>query len=159
VWDALMNSPGLRAFGVEAQRVLRLEKGHAIVAQDTDNLTNPFEAGLGWAVRMGKPYFVGQRSLQIHVRRGARQKLVGFELSPADASSGLAIGESNLLIHDGNIAGRITSFAHSPTLGRAIGLAMASPRLSEPGSNLVIRASDGRHVPARVVRTPFVGAV
>ena len=43
---------GVRAFGVEAQRVLRLEKGHAIVAQDTDNLTNPFEAGLGWAVRM-----------------------------------------------------------------------------------------------------------
>ncbi len=78
----------MRAFGVEAQRVLRLEKGHAIVAQDTDNLTNPFEAGLGWAVRMSKPFFVGQRSLRIHVRRGARQKLVGFELAPhADASA------------------------------------------------------------------------
>ena len=78
---------GVRAFGVEAQRVLRLEKGHAIVAQDTDNLTNPFEAGLGWAVRMGKPFFVGQRSLRIHVRRGARQKLVGFELAPQQMAS------------------------------------------------------------------------
>jgi sarcosine oxidase, subunit alpha len=158
LWDALMERAGVRAFGVEAQRVLRLEKGHAIVAQDTDNLTNPFEAGLGWAVRMGKPFFVGQRSLRIHVRRGARQKLVGFELAP-HADGEPLIGEANLLIQNGNIAGRVTSIAHSPTLGRTIGLAMASPALSEPGSNLVIRASDGRQVGARVVRTPFVGAV
>jgi len=155
VWDALM-SRGPRAFGVEAQRVLRLEKGHAIVAQDTDNLTNPFEAGLGWAVRMGKPFFVGQRSLRIHVRRGARQKLVGFEMDADQAEGRAAIGEANLLISGGDIAGRVTSVAHSPTLGRTIGLAMACPSLSEPGQELVIRASDGRFVNARVVRTPFV---
>jgi sarcosine oxidase subunit alpha len=158
VWDALMESSALRAFGVEAQRVLRLEKGHAIVAQDTDNLTNPFEAGLGWAVRMGKPFFVGQRSLRIHVRRGARQKLVGFELTDPRAASGSPLTESNLLLYHGNIAGRITSVAHSPTLGRTIGLAMAAPDLAEPGSNLVIRATDGRQLGARVVRLPFVGA-
>jgi sarcosine oxidase subunit alpha len=153
-----MANAEVRAFGVEAQRVLRLEKGHAIVAQDTDNLTNPFEAGLGWAVRMGKPYFVGQRSLRIHVRRGARQKLVGFEVGPGQAE-GVALGEANLLIRDGNIAGRVTSIANSPTLGRTIGLAMATPSLSEPGTNLTIRASDGRLVAARVVRTPFVDGV
>jgi sarcosine oxidase subunit alpha len=146
---------GVRAFGVEAQRVLRLEKGHAIVAHDTDNLTNPFEAGLGWAVRMGKPFFVGQRSLRIHVRRGARQKLVGFEVADGQAP----VTEANLLIQNGNIAGRVTSVAHSPTLGRTIGLAMVAPPMSEPGSNLVIRAVDGRQVAARVVRTPFVGAL
>ncbi|MEO8017990.1 MAG: 2Fe-2S iron-sulfur cluster-binding protein [Pseudomonadota bacterium] len=160
VWDALMApASGVRPFGVEAQRVLRLEKGHAIVAQDTDALTNPFEAGLGWAVRMGKPFFVGQRSLRIHVRRGARQKLVGFEISAGQAPQDATVTEANLLIQNGNIAGRVTSVAHSPTLGRTIGLAMAAPHLSEPGSNLVIRAADGRQVAARVVRTPFVGAV
>jgi sarcosine oxidase subunit alpha len=158
LWDALMTAgagAGVRAFGVEAQRVLRLEKGHAIVAHDTDNLTNPFEAGLGWAVRMGKPFFVGQRSLRIHVRRGARQKLVGFEVADGQAP----VTEANLLIQNGNIAGRVTSVAHSPTLGRTIGLAMVAPPMSEPGSNLVIRAVDGRQVAARVVRTPFVGAL
>jgi hypothetical protein len=36
---------------------------------------------------------------------------------------------------------------------------MAAPHMSEPGSNLVIRAIDGRQVAARVVRTPFVGAL
>jgi len=158
VWDALMKASGVRAFGVEAQRVLRLEKGHAIVAQDTDNLTNPFEAGMGWAVRMQKPFFIGQRSLRIHVRRGARQKLIGFELAPDQVASGAAIRESNLLIHLGGIAGRVTSVAQSPTLGRTIGLAMAAPNLAAPGTPIVIRASDGRLVSARVVRTPFLEA-
>ncbi len=157
VWDALMKAgerSGIRAFGVEAQRLLRLEKGHAIVGQDTDNLTNPFEAGLGWAVRMDKPFFVGQRSLRIHEQRGARQKLVGFEL-PADHAPVL---EANLLIHGGEISGRVTSIARSPTLGRTVGLAMAAPHLAAIGSELAIRSSDGRIVPARVVKTPFVEA-
>jgi sarcosine oxidase subunit alpha len=158
VWDALMKAGGVRAFGVEAQRLLRLEKGHAIVAQDTDNLTNPFEAGLGWAVRMQKPFFVGQRSLRIHVRRGARQKLIGFELAPEQHAGGAAIRESNLLIHLGGIAGRVTSVAQSPTLKRTIGLAMTAPHLATPGTPIVIRGSDGRLVSARVVRTPFLEA-
>ncbi|MBC8026372.1 MAG: FAD-dependent oxidoreductase, partial [Steroidobacteraceae bacterium] len=156
VWDALsaaMAPVGGRAFGVEAQRVLRLEKGHAIVAQDTDNLTNPFEAGLGWAVKMGKPFFVGQRSLRIHEQRGARQRLIGFEL-PAGHS---AVHEANLVIAGGDIAGRVTSLARSPTLDRTIGLAMVEPRLATTDS-LSIRTSDGKSVTARIVRTPFVEA-
>jgi sarcosine oxidase subunit alpha len=155
VWDALMGAGAVRAFGVEAQRLLRLEKGHAIVAQDTDSLTNPFEAGLGWAVRMQKPFFVGQRSLRIHVRRGARQKLVGFELAPDRTVAGVPIRESNLLIQGGDIAGRVTSVAESPTLGRVIGFAMAAPQLATVGTTIHIRAVDGQLVNARVVRTPF----
>jgi sarcosine oxidase subunit alpha len=153
LWEALMTrgaALGLRAFGVEAQRVLRLEKGHAIIAQDTDNLTDPFEAGLGFAVRRDKPFFVGKRSLEILEKRGARQKLVGFAL--ADDAPVL---ESHLLIHDGDIAGRVTSVARSPTLGRTIGLAMAAPALSAPGTRLSIRVGDVM-VAAQVVRTPFV---
>ncbi len=66
VWQALVTAGrprGLRPFGVEAQRVLRLEKGHFIVGQDTDGLTDPNEANAMWAVSMKKPFFVGQRSL------------------------------------------------------------------------------------------------
>jgi sarcosine oxidase subunit alpha len=157
VWDALsaaMAPHGGRAFGVEAQRVLRLEKGHAIVAQDTDNLTNPFEAGLGWAVRMGKPFFVGQRSLRIHEKRGPRQKLVGFELAAGHPS----VHEANLVIANGDIAGRVTSIARSPTLDRTIGLAMVSPALATAEGSLSLRTSDGAMVEARIVRTPFVEA-
>ena len=57
---------GIRAFGVEAQRLLRLEKGHIIVGQDTDGLTTPAEADMEWAVRRSKPFFVGGRALDVH---------------------------------------------------------------------------------------------
>lgn len=86
VWQALMQAGkacGIRPFGVEAQRILRLEKGHIIVGQDTDGLTHPFEIGAGWALRMSKPFFVGQRSLRILERRPLRQRLVGLRLRGA----------------------------------------------------------------------------
>jgi sarcosine oxidase subunit alpha len=41
---------GIKPFGVEAQRVLRLEKGHIIIGQDTDGLTHPLEADMAWAI-------------------------------------------------------------------------------------------------------------
>src|SRR6202008_1407073 len=65
LWDALMEAGrefNIRPFGVEAQRVLRLEKGHIIVSQDTDGLTNPLEADMPWALAKTKPFFVGGRS-------------------------------------------------------------------------------------------------
>ena len=57
VWDALMEAGkpfGIRPFGVEAQRVLRLEKGHIIIGQDTDGLTHPYEADMAWAIAKSK---------------------------------------------------------------------------------------------------------
>ncbi len=68
LWDALMQAGcahGIQPFGVEAQRLLRLEKAHIIIGQDTDGLTTPIEAAMDWAVKMDKPYFIGQRSLKI----------------------------------------------------------------------------------------------
>ena len=157
VWAALCHAGqplGLRPFGVEAQRLLRLERGHFIVGQDTDGLTNPFEAQAGWAVRMDKPFFVGQRSLRILERRGPRQLLVGFELS--GRAPGLE--ESLLIIERGEIAGRITSLGYSPTLAQTIGLAMVQPALAEPGTQLSIRRADGKLLQARVCATPFAKA-
>jgi sarcosine oxidase subunit alpha len=55
VWETLMDRGrdlGIAPFGVEAQRILRLEKGHLIVGQDTDGLTRGFSAGLDWAIML-----------------------------------------------------------------------------------------------------------
>ena len=51
---------GIRPFGVEAQRLLRLEKHHVIVGVDTDALTNPYEADMAWAVKLDKSDFIGK---------------------------------------------------------------------------------------------------
>jgi sarcosine oxidase subunit alpha len=154
VWRALSEAGaqrGLRYFGVEAQRVLRLEKGHFIVGQDTDGLTDPHEANALWAVALNKPFFIGQRSLRILQARGPRQKLMGIEvLEPERLPK-----ECHLIIHQGEIAGRVTSVTRSQTLNRSIGLAMLSPELAEVGCDLRIRADNGELLAARVVAAAF----
>jgi sarcosine oxidase subunit alpha len=156
LWDALMQAGqayGIRPFGVEAQRLLRLEKGHIIIGQDTDGLTTPYEAQLTWALKLDKPFFVGQRSLQIIGQRPPKHTLVGFAL--AKDFAGEAPKECHLVIRDGNIAGRVTSIAFSEALGQHVGLAYVPPDLAEQGRRFNIRADGGRMVEATVARPPF----
>ena len=61
---------GLVPFGVEAQRMLRLEKGHIIVGQDTDGLTHPAEADMEWALGKKKPFYVGKRAVDMQMAKG-----------------------------------------------------------------------------------------
>jgi sarcosine oxidase, subunit alpha len=155
LWDALQGAGGearLRPFGVEAQRLLRLEKGHLIIGQDTDGLTTPTEAGCDWAVKMEKPFFIGQRSLRIIQKKPPRQLLVGFEV-PQNAP----VLESHLAISRGEIAGRVTSVAWSPTLSKHIGLAMLRPDVAG-GTHFDIRGTRGAVVRAAIVPTPFYDA-
>ncbi len=156
LWDALMQAGcahGIQPFGVEAQRLLRLEKAHIIIGQDTDGLTTPIEAAMGWAVKMDKPYFIGQRSLKIISAKKSKAQLVGFVLDSEDESA--APKECHLVISDGQIAGRVTSIAFSPALGRHVGLAFVAPYMAAEDSRFFIRADGGRMMQARVVPTPF----
>jgi sarcosine oxidase subunit alpha len=156
VWDALVAAGkphGIRPFGVEAQRLLRLEKGHIIIGQDTDGLTTPGEAALDWAVKMDKPFFVGQRSLQVIAGKTRRQQLVGFMLAAGHTAE--TPKECHLVIEDGDIAGRVTSVAWSPALQRFIGLAYVRPDMTEENRKFQIRLTGGALVTARVAKTPF----
>jgi sarcosine oxidase subunit alpha len=156
VWLAIMEAgrdAGIRPFGVEAQRLLRLEKGHIVIGQDTDGLTNPLEAGMQWALKMDKPFFVGQRSVRILQGRPLQRQLVGFTFAGAAGDS--APGECNLIIRNGGIAGRVTSVAWSPALGKHIGLAMISPDMAATGTRFFVRLADGRMLEAQVAAFPF----
>jgi sarcosine oxidase, subunit alpha len=156
LWDALMEAGrvhGIRPFGVEAQRLLRLEKGHIIIGQDTDGLTTPVEAAIGWAVKMDKSYFIGQRSLKIVQRKNPKAKLVGFTLD--STTEGAMPKECHLVIRDGRIAGRVTSIAWSPAIEKCIGLAFVSPEIIASGGGFFIRADGGQMVAARIASTPF----
>lgn len=155
LWDALTTAgaeDGIRPFGIEAQRVLRLEKGHIIINQDTDGLTHPHEADMAWAVARKKPYFVGMRSIAIQLANGLERKLVGFTLIEADAPTPK---ECHLVIRDGEITGRVTSCAHSPVLDKVIGLAYVTPDQSEIGNRFEIKIDQGRMIAAQVTAMPF----
>jgi sarcosine oxidase subunit alpha len=155
LWDRLMEAGkafGIAPFGVEAQRILRLEKGHIIVGQDTDGLTNPAEANMEWALAKKKPFYVGKRAVDMQIAKGLTRKLAGFALIDPAAP---VPKECHLIIRDGDIAGRVTSVTRSPTLGKVVGLAYVPPDLAEPGKRFEIRIDGGRMVTAETVPVPF----
>ena len=155
IWEALIDAGreyGIRPFGVEAQRVLRLEKGHVIVTQDTDGLTHPHEVDLGWALGRRKPFYVGKRSIELLREKGLARQLVGYAVPDRNAS---VPEEGHLVVRDGEITGRVTSSAWSPVLDQAIGLAYVAPDQAEVGSIITIKAARGRLVEAEVARLPF----
>jgi sarcosine oxidase subunit alpha len=153
MWDALLEAGAefdIRPFGVEAQRVLRLEKAHLIVTQDTDALTSVLDADLAWACKLDKEDFVGQAALRRLDQAGVRQRLVGFEV-PA----GRVPNEGDQVVDQhGRPVGRVTSVRRSPTLGRIIGLALLPVENGLTAEEFSIR-SDGHTVQAWVVATPF----
>ena len=156
VWQSIFAAGepcGICAFGVEAQRLLRLEKGHLIVGHDTDALTHPYEAGLAWAIGKKKPFFVGQRSLQVYADRETKRVLVGVRWP--DGFKGGLPEECHLIIKDGRIAGRITSIAPVSTLGYALGMAFVEPDMAEPGTRVEVRLDDGSMSAAEVAALPF----
>ncbi len=156
LWDVLMDAGkaiGITPFGVEAQRLLRLEKGHIIIGQDTDGLTHPYEADMAWAISRKKPYFVGSRSIEIQAKRSTARKLVGFVMPDADKDS--VPEECQLVVRDGDISGRVTSAAFSPILEKVIGLAYVEFDQAKVENTFTIKFADGRFGIAHVTALPF----
>ncbi|MBZ9894507.1 MULTISPECIES: 2Fe-2S iron-sulfur cluster-binding protein [unclassified Mesorhizobium] len=154
LWDALVAAGkpySLRPYGLEASRIMRLEKGHILIGQDTDALTTPDELGFGWAVSKKKPFFVGKRSIEMRANLGESRRLVGLSFE------GLrnVPGESCLVLRGGNPVGQVTSVGFSPTLGHHIALAYVHIDDAAPGSRITVKCRDGELVEAPVVGHAF----
>jgi sarcosine oxidase, subunit alpha len=151
VWETLLaegQDLGIAPFGVEAQRILRLEKGHLIVGQDTDGLTRGYSAGLDWAIKLDKADFAGKPELAWQAADPDYPRLVGVQ--PVDAA--VVPPEACQIVADGGtIVGRVTSSRMSPALRRSICLAQLAAHLAAPGTQVEILLPDGRRVPARVM--------
>jgi sarcosine oxidase subunit alpha len=152
VWDALLEygaDLGVRPFGLEPQRILRLEKMHILVGQDTDSESNVLEAGMPWIAKLDKDDFVGKWALEHVQDRGFREQLVGFEMT-----DGVVPAEGGQIVLDGRPGGRVTSARLSPQLGRAIGMAWVRPEFAREGAEIEIRVNGGV-ASARVRLKPF----
>ena len=154
LWDAVMAAGEVRPYGLEASRILRLEKGHILIGQDTDALSSPDELGMAWAVSSKKPFFVGKRSVEMRRRLGVARRLVPLAF-PAGTRG---LGESCLVLADGVPAGHLTSVALSPTLGHPIALAWVPAGLAMPGTRVTVRARDGAVVTGDVAGHAFYDA-
>ena len=149
LWELIMDRGrdlGIKAFGVEAQRIMRSRKGHVIIGQDSDGLTQALSLGLGKMVKLGKDDFAGLPELRWQQQRGIRSRLVG--LLPSDEN--LLLAEASQILEGDTIIGRVTSSRISPTLKRSIAMALIAEDYSRPGTWLTVRLPDGRNTSARV---------
>ena len=152
VWNAIMAAgadQGITPFGLEAQRILRLEKQHILVGQDTDAESDPYEAGLGWMVKTDKPDFLGKRSLADLERAGPGERLIGFTTNPAWVPP-----EGASVVHEGVWVGRVTSARRSAAAGATVGLAWVPSGWANEGTEFEIQFG-ASHAVARVALRPF----
>ena len=154
LWDALLSAgkpEEIRPFGLEPQRILRLQKQHIIVGQDTDSESTPFGAAMPWAVKLDKDEdFIGKWALAHVAEHPAETALVGFTLANGKVpTEGAAV-----LDRAGVVAGQVTSARHSAVLGRVIGMAWVPAALANQGDHITI-ADNGSRLEASVVTEPF----
>ena len=152
VWQDLSrsgHSPEMLPAGLGARNTLRLEAKMALYGHEIDEDTTPWEAGLGWMVRMDRPDFTGRAALAAQLETGAKKKLVGFEMQ------GPGIGRDGYdVLKDGRKIGWVTSGSPAPFLQKNIGLAYVNKGEACLGNRLDIQVRK-RLVPAEVVKTPF----
>jgi 4-methylaminobutanoate oxidase (formaldehyde-forming) len=124
VYDALAAAGrdlGLRDAGYYALESLRLEKAYRAWGRELSPDIMPWEAGLGFAVKLNKPApFLGRDALLAAKGRPPTRRIVSFTL---DDPEPIAWG-GELVLRDGRPAGEVTSAAYGHTLGRTVCLAL-----------------------------------
>jgi sarcosine oxidase subunit alpha len=154
LWDAVLEAgkpDGIRPFGLEPQRILRLQKQHIIVGQDTDSESTPYGAAMPWAVKLDKDEdFIGKWALARVAEQPAETALVGFTMSNGHVPTEGAV----ILDTRGSAAGQVTSARRSRQLDKVIGMAWVPAALASDGSTLTI-VDNGARVQASVVTEPF----
>lgn len=150
LWDRMqpaLAQVGGRPTGLGARDTLRLEMGYPLHGQDLSPTISPFEAKLGWAVKLDKGDFRGRAALAKQKSDGPSRELIGFKTPDRRPPRSHCV----VLDADDNPIGEVTSGNFSPGIGRGIGLA-----LIERGK--VADAIDirGRRITIEVAKPPFV---
>jgi aminomethyltransferase len=152
VWDAILvegKSAGVLPAGLGARDATRLEAALRLYGNDMDETVNPYEAGLGWTVKLGKGDFIGRDALAKVKDQGAKRSLVGLT-----TEAGNIPRHGAAVTRDGRRAGVVTSGTHSFFLGHPIALAMVEGPSLRFGERVAVEVR-GRQAPAEVVKLPF----
>ena len=161
VFDAIMEAGekyGLKLVGMQAVNSLRMETGYRHWESDITPDDTPYEAGMGFSVKLGKKHFIGKDVLSGQKEKGISRKMVMFTLE--DPEPMLYTNEP--VWRDGEWVGEITSGAYGHLLGRAVGMAY----LKKPDGSIIdsdwINSGryeievEGKMVPAKVhIKSPY----
>ncbi|MBC8078090.1 MAG: glycine cleavage system aminomethyltransferase GcvT, partial [Chloroflexales bacterium] len=149
-WDAVV-ALGVKPCGLGARDSLRFEACLALYGHEIADDVNPYEARLGWVVKLEKGAFVGRDALAALKQAGPARRLTGFEL----VGRGVARGEYGVQSVAGERVGYVTTGMPAPSLGnRPLGMAYVPTALSKEGAEFDVLVRD-KPVRARAVKMPF----
>lgn len=141
---------GVEPIGLGARDTLRTEMKYSLYGHEIDDVSNPFEAGLGWVVKPAAKDFIGKTPMMNVKEKGLRRQLVGLELT----DKGIPRQGYRVLNEKGEEIGIVTSGTLSPSTEKAIGIAYVATPYVALGSPLLVDIR-GRSAGARVCETPF----
>jgi aminomethyltransferase len=151
VWNRLLNlggTSGLQPCGLGARDLLRLEAGLCLYGTDMDEGTNPYEARLGFVVKLHKD-FIGRQELRKVKEEGPSRIRAGMIMETR------VIPRHDFpIFHQGKNVGSVTSGSLSPILNTGIAMGYVEREAAVEGTELDIQVRDRREK-AKVVRPPF----
>ena len=154
LWDTLWEAgepEGIIAGGYKAIESLRLEKGYRYWSAEISPDYTPYEAGLGFAVKLDKSDFIGREALLKQKGEGLKRKLCCLTLSDNRV---VALGKEPLRTQDGRIVGWVSSGGYGYSVGQSIVYAYLPIECAKEGTQLEIEFF-GEQVGATVVKSPL----
>ncbi len=152
LWAAVLEAGaefGIVPCGLGARNTLRLESAMSLYGHEIDDTITPYEARLGWIVKLDQGDFIGRDALVTQKEKGFKRRLAGFEMR----ERGIARDGYRVFV-DGEDVGWVTSGSPAPFLGKNIGLCMVPSSPAEVGRTIEIAVRQ-RRVEAEMVRLPF----
>jgi len=144
-------SLGAQLCGLGALRSLRIEKRYPLYGLDLDETTTPYEAGIGWTVKLQKPAFVGRAALEKQKTQGVSRRLVLIEL----AANAPVPAIRAAVMANGSKIGSVTSADMGYSVGRMLAMAYINPDCAVHGYAVTVTTADGASLPGKVYTGPI----
>jgi aminomethyltransferase len=148
LWSALC-SRGATPCGLGARDTLRLESAMPLYGHELNEEIDPFQAGLGWAVKLDKGPFIGREALRARRAQGPQTVRVGLEIEGKRVAR-----EGASVFRQDQRVGEVTSGTYAPTLNKVIAMAYLDMGSAQPGVECLVDVR-GKLAAARVVPLPF----
>jgi len=156
IWEGLLESgvaKGLAPAGLGARDSLRLEACYPLHGHELAEDITAVESGLGWIVKPEKDDFIGKEVLAREKSEGSQRTLVGFFVD----DPGIVREGSQLVSEEGRSIGHVTSGTRTPTLNKALGLALVNSEFKKIDTKFKAEVR-GRQLACHVVKKPFYKA-
>jgi aminomethyltransferase len=154
LWDRILDKGrdfGVKPVGLGARDTLRLEMCYPLHGHELSEDVSALESGLGWIVKFGKDEFIGKQALLRQKKAGVPRDIVALIVRDA----GVIRGGDLVYNQEGDQIGVVTSGTKTPTINRALGLALIVRRYAKVGQQVFVNVR-GRLLAAEQVVKPFL---